>query len=70
MIGKGTNFPSEKEDWKKFQSSNKSIALNILLVPHNAESIRLAYKSEHNFKRKNQVILLMITDDKNGIILR
>ena len=61
---KGINFPSQKEDWKKFESNNKSIALNILFVPYNAENIRLAYKSKHNFKRKNQVILLMITDGK------
>ena len=41
---KGTNFPSQKEDWKKFESNNKSIALNILFVPYNTEKIRLAYK--------------------------
>ena len=61
---KGTNFPSHKEDWKKFKSNNKSIALNILLVRYNTENIGLAYKSKHNFKSKNQVLLLMITDDK------
>ena len=33
-------------------------------MPYNAENIRLAYKSKHNFKRENQVILLMITDGK------
>ena len=59
---KGINFPSHKEDWKKFESDNKSIALNILFVPNNAEKIRLAYKSKLNFKRRNRVILLMITD--------
>ena len=31
-------------------------------MPHNSEKIRHAYKSKHNKKRKNQVILLMITD--------
>ena len=61
---KGIHFPLCKEDWKKFESNNKSIALNILFVPYNAENIRLAYKSKHNFKRENQVILLMITDGK------
>ena len=61
---KELNFPSHKEHWKKFESNNKSIALNILFVPYNAEKIRLAYKSKHNFKRENQVILLMITDGK------
>ena len=37
--------------------------MNILLVPHNNEEIRLAYICKYNHKRKNQVILLMITDD-------
>ena len=42
----------------------ESIALNILYVPHNTEKIRHAYKSKHNLKRENQVILLMITDSE------
>ena len=33
-------------------------------MPYNAEKIRLGYKSKHNFKRENQVCLLMITDGK------
>ena len=62
---KGINFPSPKKDTgKKFESNNKSIALNVLFVAYSAEKIRLAYKSKDNFKRKNQVILLMITDGK------
>ena len=36
------NFPSHKKDWKKFESNNKSIALNILYVSHNSEEIRHA----------------------------
>ena len=67
---KGINFPSQKEDWEKFQSNNKSIALNILFVPYNTEKTRLAYKSKYNFKRENQIILLLsIPTVKNGIIL-
>ena len=31
---------------------------------YNAEKIRLTYKTKHNFKHKNQVILLVITDGK------
>ena len=42
----------------------EKFALNIIFVPYNAEKIRLPYKSKHNFKRENQVILLMITDGK------
>ena len=57
-----TGFPSHSKDWKKFESNNKSIALNILYVPHNSEKIRHAYKSKYNLNRENQVILLMITD--------
>ena len=34
---KEINFPSHKKDWKKFESKNKSIVLNILDVPYNNE---------------------------------
>ena len=60
---KGTKSPSDKEDWKKFEQNNKEIALNILFVPHNKKEIRHAYISKYNYRRKKQVILLMITDD-------
>ena len=33
------NFPSNQKDWKKFESNNKSIALNILYIPHNTKDI-------------------------------
>ena len=59
---KEIDFPSHGKDWKKFESNNNSIALNILYVPHNTEKIRHAYKSKYNSIRENQVILLMITD--------
>ena len=39
--------------------------MNILFVPHNKKEICDACISTHNQKRKNQVILLMITDDVN-----
>ena len=55
---------SHSKDWKKFESNKKSIALNILYVPHNTEKIRHAYKSKYNLMRENQVILLMIIDGK------
>ena len=35
-------------------------------MPHNTKTIRVAYRSEHNNKRKKQVILLMITDGKKS----
>ena len=62
---KDIKFPSDKEDWKKFEQNNKEIALNVLFVPHNKKEIELAYTSKYNYKRKKQVILLMITDDNN-----
>ena len=61
---KEIDFPSQSKDWKKFEENNETIALNILFLPHNTEKIRFSYKSKHNFKRENQVILVMITDGK------
>ena len=55
-------FPSHSKDWKIFEANNKSIALNILYVPHNTEKIRHAYKSFINLNRENQVIFLIIAD--------
>ena len=60
---KDIKFPPDKEDWKKFEQNNKEIALNILFVWHNKEKIGPPYISKYNHKRKNQVFLLMITDD-------
>ena len=58
----GIDFPTGIKDWKKFERSNKTIALNILSIPHNPKTINLAYKSKYNRKRENQVVLLMITN--------
>ena len=48
---KEINFPSHKKDRKKFESNNKSMALNILYGPHNTKEIRHAYKSKYNLER-------------------
>ena len=64
---KDIDFPSISKDWKKFELNNE-IELNILYVPHNTRKIHVAYKAKHNLTRENQIILLMITDGKNGII--
>ena len=67
---KGMNFPPKQEkNLQKFESNNKSIALNILFVSYNTEEIARAYISKYNPKRKNQVILLMITDGKKWLNL-
>ena len=57
------NFPSNQKDWKKSESNNKSIAVNIFYIPHNTKDIRHAYKSKFNLTREHQVILLMISDN-------
>ena len=31
----GIDFPAGIKDWKKFERNNKTIALNILFIPHN-----------------------------------
>ena len=59
---KEIDFPSHSKNWKKFESNNRLIVLNILYVPHNTEKIRHACKSKHKLERENQVILLMIAD--------
>ena len=60
----GIEFSAGQKDLIKFQKNNKTIALNILFIPHNAKTIRVAYRSEYSHKRKKQVILLMITDSE------
>ena len=60
----GIEFPAGIKDWKRFEKNNKTIALNILSVPHDEKTINLAYKSKYNCKLKNQVVLLMIADGK------
>ena len=65
IIGK-TDFPAGIKDWKKFEQNNKEITLNILYVPPNRKIVNLACKSKYNRKRKNQVVLLMITDGKQS----
>ena len=60
-----TDFSSYQREWEEFEQNNTSIALNILFVSHNSEEIKLPYKSNYN-KRKNQVILLMISDEANN----
>ena len=43
------NFPSGKDDWKKFEKNNPTIALNILYVKN--ENICPDFNSKHNLKR-------------------
>ena len=54
----GINFPTEKDDWKKIEKNNVTIALNILYTKK--EKIYPAYVSKHNSNREKQVILSTI----------
>ena len=65
----GIEFPAGSKDWEKFEQNNKTTALNILFVPHNTKTIRVAYRSKYNEKHEKQVILLMITDGNKWHIL-
>ena len=44
-IWREINFTSQKEDRKKFELNNESIALNILYISYNTKEIRHAYRS-------------------------
>ena len=61
---KHVDFPSHQKDWKNFEQ-NESVALNVLFSSQNSEQITLVYESKHNFKRENNVVLLMINDGDN-----
>ena len=56
-------FPSHKNDCKKFESNNNTIALKVLFALYNTKEVRPAYILKYNSNRKNQVIILMITDN-------
>ena len=58
----GIDFPAGIKEWKRLEKNNETIAFNILQVPHDEIKITHAYKSEYIHTRKNQVVLLMVTD--------
>ena len=56
----GIKFPSEKDDWKKFEKNNVTIALNVLYAKK--EKIYPAYVLKRNSNHEKQVILLIISN--------
>ena len=50
---KRTTFPSEKDDWKKFEKNNITIALNDLYAKK--EKIYPASASKHNSNHKKSI---------------
>ena len=60
----GINFPASYEDYETFERLNSDIALNILYVPFEEENVLPEYISNRNFDKKDQAILLKISDGK------
>ena len=60
---KDIDFPAGSKEYKIFERNNKDIALNILSVPPNEKEINIIYKSDHNYTREKQVVLLMIIEN-------
>ena len=58
------DFSSHQIDWENFEQNNESVALNVLFSSQDSEEITLIYKSEHNYKRENNALLLMINDNE------
>ena len=54
----GIDYPSEKDNWKKFEKNNLAIALNVLYSKNKKRFP--VYPSKHNSKREKQIILPMI----------
>ena len=63
---KDIEFPSDSENYRKFEQNNKTIALNIFYVPRNTKQVRQAYISEYNYERCNKVHLLKVSDETNN----
>ena len=61
----GINFPSEKDDWKKFQKNNVATALNVLYAKKG--KIYPAYVSKHNSSCEKQIVLLMISNGDKSL---
>ena len=54
----GIKFPSEKDDWKKFEKNNVTIPVNVFYAKK--EKKYSAYISKNNANCEKQVVLLMI----------
>ena len=58
------NFPASYEDYATFERLNSEVALNILYVPFEEQNVCPEYISNCIFDKKDQIILLKISDDK------
>ena len=60
-------FHQKKDDWKKFEKNNVTLAFDVLYAKK--EKLYPAYVSKHNLDCEKQVFLLMKLE-KDGIILQ
>ena len=65
---KGINYPSGKDDWKKFEESNVTVTFNVFYVKKN-EYISY-YISKQISNPEKQIILLMIPNGKGTIAVK
>ena len=61
-----TEILSHQREWEEFEQNYTLIALNVLFVSYISEEIKLTYKSRYNYKRKKDVILLMINGESKN----
>ena len=60
----GINFPTSYKDYETFERLNSDVVLNILYIPFEEENVLPEYISNRNFDKKDQAILLKISDGK------
>ena len=65
---KGINDPPGINDWEVFEKNNETVDVNILYIKN--EKIHNTYVSKHNSIQENQIILLMISENKTDIIIQ
>ena len=58
----GINFPTSYKDYETFERLNSDVALNILYILFEEANVLPEYISNRNFDKKDQVILLKISD--------
>ena len=58
------DFPRHLKYWKKHETKNKSIALNVLYLPQKKKEVGQRYTSKYDSERLNQIILSMVTNGK------
>ena len=59
----GITFPTQINQWSKFEKHNPAIALNILYI-EGERKVRQAFISKHNSTREKHVDLLIVQDNR------